>query len=146
LLEAAIFSLKNDDPESASLQVGRAISIADGYGAELLGNAGAQLNSGDNAGALATLEILAEQWPLGDPVLGAETFASSCANCHGAEGEGLGVFPQLNPNEFVQSLSNAELVTFVQEGRVGTAMAGFEGRLTETEIANVIAFLRTWQP
>jgi mono/diheme cytochrome c family protein len=146
LLEAAIYSLGNDDPDSASLQVTRAISIADGYGAELLGNAAAQLNSGDNAGALATLEILAEQWPLGDPVSGAETYATSCGNCHGAEGEGIGIFPQLNPNEFIQSLSNAELVTFVQEGRVGTAMAGFEGRLTDPEIANIIAFLRTWQP
>jgi len=146
LLEAAIFSLNNDDSESASLQVARAITIADGYGAELLSNAAAQLNASDNDGALATLEILFEQWPLGDPILGADSFATSCANCHGADGEGIGVFPKLNPSEFVQLGSNAELVAFVQEGRVGTAMAGFDGRLSETEIANIVAFLRTWQP
>jgi cytochrome c oxidase cbb3-type subunit 3 len=146
LLGAAIYSLQNEDPESASLQVSRAISIADGYGAELLSNAAVQLNTGDNSGALATLEILFEQWPLGDPILGAESFATSCSICHGANGEGQGIFPQLHPNEFVQSLSNAELVAFVQKGRVGTAMAGFDGRLTETEIANIVAFLRTWQP
>ena len=146
LLGAAVYSLQNDDPESASLQVSRAISVAEGYGAELLSNAAAQIDAGDNAGALASLETLSQQWPLGDPALGAESFATSCSKCHGANGEGQGIFPQLHPNEFIQSLSNAELVAFVLKGRAGTAMAGFDGRLSETEIANIVAFLRTWQP
>jgi len=73
-------------------------------------------------------------------------YSVSCKPCHGAEGEGLGVFPALNPNEFVQGNLNADLVEFVLEGRVGTAMAGFNGRLTEDEIANVVSFLRLWQP
>jgi cytochrome c553 len=33
----------------------------------------------------------------------------------------------------------------ISQGRPGTAMAGFADRLSETEIANIIAFLRLWQ-
>jgi mono/diheme cytochrome c family protein len=146
LLERAIYSLQEEDLDSAILQIGRAIAITEGDAAELLRSADAMLASGDKAGAFAILEQLQQEWPIGDAALGAETYAVSCKTCHGAEGEGLGSFPQLNPNEFVQSNSNAELVAFILQGRAGTAMAGFQGRLTEDEIANVVAFLRLWQP
>jgi mono/diheme cytochrome c family protein len=148
LLESAIYSLKGGDPESAAIQVSRASSIADGIGAELLSNATTQLTAGDNAGALETLDILYQQWPVGDPEMGAESYASSCRACHGVNGEGGGggAFPPLNPNDYIQSTSNAEMVAFLLKGRPGTAMAGFDGRLTESELANITAFLRLWQP
>jgi mono/diheme cytochrome c family protein len=148
LLSAAVYSLAADDSESALLQVRRAIQISDGIAAELLSNADAQLSSGDDAGALATLTILKEQWPIGDPELGTETYVTSCKPCHGGEGEGGGggVFPVLQPSEYVQENSNGDLVEFLKEGRAGTAMAGFDGRLSEDEIANLVAFLRLWQP
>ena len=148
LIRSGVYALQEGDPESAAMHVSRAIAISEGVAAELLLNADAQLASGDNAGALATLESLKEQWPIGDPDLGAETYAVSCKPCHGGDGEGGGggVFPELNPNDFVRTNSNAELVAFTLEGRLGTAMAGFDGRLTEEEIANVVAFLRLWQP
>jgi mono/diheme cytochrome c family protein len=148
LLTSGVYALHEDDPESAAMHVSWAIAVSEGITAELLLNADAQLASGDNAGALATLEILKEQWPIGDPDIGAETYATSCKPCHGGDGEGGGggIFPPLNPNDFVQANSNGELVAFIQEGRIGTAMAGFGNRLTEDEIANVVAFLRLWQP
>ncbi len=148
LLESAIYSLKGEDPESAAMQTSRAVSIADGVGAELLSKAAAQLAAGDNGSALATLDILYQQWPLGDPGLGAELYATSCRPCHGANGEGGGggTFPALNPNDYIQSNTNSEMVAFLLKGRPGTAMAGFDGRLSESELANIIALLRTWQP
>lgn len=148
LLSSSIYALQEDDLQSAQLQVSRAIAISEGVAAELLRNADAQLAAGDLAGALATLAVLKDQWPIGDSDLGAETYATSCKPCHGGEGEGGGggVFPVLHPNEFVQANANSELVAFIQMGRAGTAMAGFEARLTEGEIANVVAFLRLWQP
>lgn len=148
LLESAIYSLKGGDPESAAIQVSRASSITDGVGAELLSNATTQLTAGDNAGALETLNILYQQWLLGDPEFGAESYASSCRACHGDNGEGGGggAYPPLNPNDFIQSTSNADMVAFLLKGRPGTAMAGFNGRLTESELANITAFLRLWQP
>lgn len=146
LLDSAIYALGEDDPESAMMHVSWAVAITEGDAAEILRNADAKLISGDVVGALSILESLKIDWPVGDPELGAETYAVSCKPCHGAEGEGQGIFPALNPNEFIQGNLNAELVKFVLEGRVGTAMAGFKDRLTEDEIANVVSFLRLWQP
>ncbi|RME08238.1 MAG: cytochrome c, partial [Anaerolineae bacterium] len=145
LLDSAIFSLQENDTESAALHINRALSIASGKGADVLENAAAQLVAGDTEGAIATLTVLKEQWPLGEAEAGAEIFQANCAVCHGKQGEG-GIGAKLTDNEFIQSLNNADLVAFLLEGRRGTAMAGWEGRLTPEELANVVAFLRTWQP
>jgi mono/diheme cytochrome c family protein len=145
LISSAVFSLEENDVDSAKLHVTRALGITDGKGFEVLTNAAAQLVADDNAGALVTLTALKEQWPMGDATIGATHYAEKCAVCHGEAGEG-GIGNALQPNEFVQTNSNAALVEFVLEGRTGTAMAGWEGRATNEEIANMIAFLRTWQP
>jgi mono/diheme cytochrome c family protein len=145
LLDNAIYSLSQDDPASATLQVERALTVAQGYGLEVLRNAGVQLSQGDSTGALQTLQALREQWPLGDPTLGAAVYSTYCAPCHGVQGEG-GIGKQLQPNEFIQANNNAQLVVFILTGRPGTAMAGFKGRLSDAETADVIAFMRLWQP
>ena len=145
LIGSAIFSLEEEDPESAALHVTRALTVADGTGAEVLRNVAAQLLADDNTGALATLTALQEQWPLGDPVAGGEIYSTYCLPCHGAQGEG-GIGPAMQPNVFIQETINADLVEFMLDGRAGTAMAGFDGRLSEEELANLVAFLRTWQP
>lgn len=145
LLDSAIFSLEQDDAASASLQVERAMSVAQGAGLELLRNAASQLANGDNEGALATLKTIREQWPIGDATVGAAVYSTYCLPCHGAQGEG-GVGPALQPNEFISGLNNPELEEFLKVGRPGTAMAGFADRLTQTEFADLIAFLRLWQP
>ena len=145
LLSSAVFSLQEDDPESAQLHVIRALSIAESSGAEVLDNANTQLAKGDNLGALATLSALKKQWPIGNSVVGAALYSEKCGACHGAQGEG-GIGSVMQPNLFIQEHTNAELVDFILEGRVGTAMASWEGRMLEGEIADTIAFLRTWQP
>lgn len=145
LIASAIFSLGENDPRSAALHVSRALTVADGKGAEMLRNTAAQLEQGDDAGALETLNTLQEQWPLGDAELGAPLYADYCGACHGNQGEG-GLGSALQANQFIKDNTNAALVEFIWEGRSGTAMPGFDGRLTEREIADIIAFLRTWQP
>jgi mono/diheme cytochrome c family protein len=144
LLDAAIFSLTNDDPQSASLQVDRAIQASSGISAETMRNAQSQIKQGDLAGALATVQALRENWPLGDPVNGGDLYTMHCLACHGAQGEG-GIGTALKPNVFVQGLDNTALVQFLAEGRVGTAMAGFADRLTDQELADLVAWLRQWQ-
>lgn len=145
LIASAIFALEDEDPDSAAIHVTRALTVAEGMAAEILRNAGVQLVDEDDAGALATLTALQKQWPIGDAVLGGEIYAEKCGVCHGQDGEG-GIGTAMQPNEFVQENNNAQVVEFLLEGRSGTAMAGFEGRLSEDEIANVVAFLRGWQP
>lgn len=144
-VNSAIFSLQNNDPGSALIQVQQAMSVAPATAAEILSNAEAQLNANDQAGALKTLEYLQSQWPIGDAVKGQDIFQQKCSPCHGAEGQG-GVGKVLKPNQFIQSQTNADLVAFLLVGRPGTAMAGFKGRLTDSELADVVTFLRTWQP
>jgi len=146
LIASAVYALQNEDAESAALQIERALkSVPEGPVKEVLLNAQAQLSAGDTAGTLETMQALSQDWPIGDSTNGATVYSQRCAPCHAAGGEG-GIGVSLNPNEYVQSLSNAELVEFLKEGRLGTAMAGFEGRLTEQELADVVAFLRLWQP
>lgn len=145
LIASAVFSLEEDDTDSAKLQVGRALEITEGKGFEMLTAANAQMTSEEYAEALTTLSALKEQWPMGDAEIGATLYQENCAVCHGEAGEG-GIGIALQPNEFVQANTNATLVEFVLDGRVGTAMAGWEGRMTEENIANITAFLRTWQP
>ena len=144
LIDQTAFALENNDNQSAELEINRALPIVGGAAAQILKNALAQIQSGDNSGALESIKGLQEQWPLGDPSHGAATYSANCAACHGVQGEG-GVGPGLFGNEFIQSLTNADLVSFIEAGRPGTAMAGFMDRLGETELADVVAFLRLWQ-
>ncbi len=145
LLASAVYSLNQGDSASARLQIEHARSVASGASLDVLDSARSQIDSGDLSGALQTLTALQDQWPLGDPALGAAVYSANCAVCHGVQGGG-GIGLPLNPSQFIQSQSNADLLAFIQAGRPGTAMAGFKGRLTETDLANVIAFLRLWQP
>lgn len=144
LLDNAIFALENNDLASGRLHIARGLSVIQGQAAEVLRNAAVALDADDRAGALAVLQALRAQWPLGDPTAGAAVYSTYCAPCHGAQGEG-GIGKPLKPNAFIQSQTNAQLVEFLLTGRPGTAMAGFKGRLSETDLANVIAFLRLWQ-
>jgi len=145
LLNAAVYSLENQDAGSAQLQVTRALMVAPPVAAEILDSADVQIKAGDTQGALATLKLLQDQWPLGDSTSGQALYAKRCAPCHGPDGQG-GVGLPLHPNEFIQGLKNAELIDFLKVGRTGTAMAGFKGRLTDAELADIVSFLRTWQP
>lgn len=144
LISGAIYALSQNDPDSAEIEIERALNLTSGAAAEVLLNAQAQLNAGDQTGARATLKALQSQWPLGDANAGAVVYNTQCAPCHGSQGEG-GIGKPLHPSTFIQSQKNEQLIEFIKTGRPGTAMAGFEGRLSETQIADVIAFLRSWQ-
>jgi mono/diheme cytochrome c family protein len=145
LLASALYALNQQDPASAGLHIERARSVAVGAPLDVLDTASRLVESGDLAGAIQTLDALQAQWPLGDPAKGAQVYSASCAACHGVQGGG-GIGLPLNPSPFVQSQSNADMLAFLQAGRPGTAMASYQDILPETELADVIAFLRLWQP
>lgn len=144
LLDRAIFFLENDEDQSAALQIDRALSLTEGAGAELLVTAKDQLSERDMSAALDTLRSLRDLWPLGDPAAGATAYTENCSTCHGIQGEG-GIGLPLNPSEFIQSQNNAQIFEVISTGRPGTAMLAFADRLSETDIANIIAFLKLWQ-
>ena len=73
---------------------------------------------------------------------GARIYAASCASCHGADGGGGGIGPQLAGGAAVKRFPDvADQVTFVTNG--SGAMPSFGGRLTAKELRQVVEYTRT---
>jgi len=72
---------------------------------------------------------------------GALLFQTYCAACHGFQGEGR-IGPALNAAGRVPRMDEATLREIIQQGRPGTAMPAWGGRLSEEEIEALIRFLR----
>lgn len=69
-----------------------------------------------------------------------------CVGCHGPNGEGqVGVGPNINSTNYLATASNELLTRTITEGRVGTNMIAWGPALQESGIADVVAFLRSWQ-
>lgn len=88
---------------------------------------------------------------------GKPLFEQHCASCHGKDlsgsAEGTGVTfsrkrempimpPALNNPGFLQAATDGMLRYIIQHGREGTPMPGFGGQLKQSQIDDVIAFLR----
>ena len=71
---------------------------------------------------------------------GAAIFASNCATCHGAEGEG-SLGPQLAGKVVEKYPDVADQIAVVTNGRSG--MPPFDGRLSDAEIQQVVEYTRT---
>lgn len=144
LLTAATFSLSQGDSPDALFYLERAKTRAFGPALAQFDPIIAKIKADQLNEALADLNQLSTNWPLGDEAKGATVYKDACSACHGGDGQG-GVGRKLKPNEFIQKSTNAEILQLVLKGRDGTAMRGFTGRLTEEQLADVIAFLRGWQ-
>jgi mono/diheme cytochrome c family protein len=89
------------------------------------------------------------RWVNGNRKEGERLFASTCAGCHGAKGEGL-EGPALNNPVLQQFATDTYLVETIGRGRRGTAMLGFieptpaRRTLSPAEIESVVSFIRTW--
>ncbi|MBX8465509.1 cytochrome c [Deinococcus sp. RIT780] len=81
----------------------------------------------------------------GDSTAGGDSYATSCAGCHGAEGQG-GIGPAL---EKVNEWTLAQFTTVLREGKtpereLGAVMPRFtDAQLTDSDVANVYAFIKT---
>ncbi len=78
----------------------------------------------------------------GDAQAGADLYASSCASCHGADGQGQGTFPK------VAGLAHSEIVSKLEAYRAGeqvgpqtALMAPNAANLSDADIANLAAHL-----
>ena len=77
----------------------------------------------------------------GDPAKGRGIYASRCSGCHGING--LPTNPAVPNFTMGQGLMvpDREIMNFIKKGK--TVMPGFEGVLTDEEILDVIAHIRT---
>lgn len=83
---------------------------------------------------------------------GQEVYTTYCVTCHGADLRGDGplsgdlVPPPADftqPHTFVHS--DADLIFWIQNGKQGTAMPGYDAQLTDQEMRDVVAFIQRWQ-
>lgn len=97
----------------------------------------------------------------GDPDNGKEVYMKNCAVCHGEKGQGRGgpsgwftggggeitplIGNQLSNEVFLATASDEFIRYTIENGRPGRPMIGWKGKLKDQEIADVVAFLRTWQ-
>lgn len=86
---------------------------------------------------------------IGDVEAGAKIYTSTCAECHGAEGQGI-TAPSIGDQALLANASDAFLKYAIENGREDTPMVGYAGSLSEDEINNVVAYLRSqasgWSP
>jgi high-affinity iron transporter len=81
---------------------------------------------------------------------GQGVYLSACAACHGSAGDGRGEFsgalrtsvaPLADP-EALARRSDADLYALVAQGAPGTAMPGFAGRLSDSQMWAAVAYVR----
>jgi len=73
---------------------------------------------------------------------GSEVYAQQCVACHQVKGQGIPpVFPAITGSAIALGPMDAH-TDMVLNGKPGTAMAGFKGRLSDEDLAAVITFQR----
>ena len=101
------------------------------------------------AGVVAPSETRPSRWVAGDPGEGERLYASSCAGCHGAAGEGADA-PALRNPVLQELATDTYFVETVRQGRRGTAMPAFGTpsatyrTLSATELESLVTFIRSW--
>jgi len=112
--------------------------------------------SGGGSDAAATLapvpaEFAGQTNPLGADAAtaGAEIFKNNCVACHGEQGHGDGpAGASLNPqpknlSELASTVGDDYLYWRINAGKAGTSMVGWKGILTDEQIWQIVAFIRT---
>ncbi len=144
-IDHAVFAIVHDDTRSTLLHLDHALHYSLEREAEVLRRARTQVLRGQREAAIETLENLWAAYPFGDAIVGQSLYVEHCRRCHGDPATGnLGT--DLNANRFIQATINSDLVELVLDGRPGTEMFGLREKITEQQAADVVAYLRLWQP
>jgi high-affinity iron transporter len=87
---------------------------------------------------------------MGDIGKGKVLYQQHCAMCHGSHGHGDGPFgTELAPPAAnlrapaTQAKSDAELLSAIKDGKAGTAMQAFRQQLSDQQVHDVLAFVRS---
>lgn len=84
----------------------------------------------------------------GDSVSGREIYVNTCILCHGIDGKGAQAITLVPPpadlsSPGVQNRLDGTLFRRIHEGRPNTAMGAWKHRLSDEEIWDVLAYVRT---
>ena len=97
--------------------------------------------------------LLAGDALAGDATAGQSVYLANCMACHGANADGNGpaaMALQPAPTDFTSAAfwagkTNADLKNAIRSGSPGTSMMAF-AQLTDTQVEDIIAFLKTKKP
>ncbi len=82
--------------------------------------------------------------------IGAQIFATSCAQCHGKNATGGGSAPTLNSSQFLKNTADNQIFALVSGGVSGTAMPAWNldygGTFTDEQVRQVVTYLRSLEP
>lgn len=72
-------------------------------------------------------------------------FKARCTRCHGGDGKGNSAIgtPDFTSAKTLSSLSDADVIETITNGRKGTIMPSWKGKLSDEEIAAVAAYVRS---
>ena len=76
---------------------------------------------------------------------GAAIFKKNCTMCHGTDGKGFSALktPDFTDPKWQSSIKDKEMREVIKNGKKGTAMAAFGGKLKDEEISAVVAYIRS---
>jgi cytochrome c6 len=101
------------------------------------------------AGLSPALVILALLWSAPMFADGAALYKTKCQPCHGADGSGntpvgKSLHVKALGSDEVQKLSDADLTKIIHDGK--NKMPAFAGKLSDDELRQVVAFIRSFAP
>ena len=73
----------------------------------------------------------------------AATYKAKCAMCHGMDGKGGKMGTKAFASAEIQALSDAALTDVISKGKP-PKMPAYEGKLTDTEIKELVAYVRSF--
>ena len=73
----------------------------------------------------------------------AATYKAKCAMCHGMDGKGGKIGTKAFASPEIQALSDAALTDAISKGKP-PKMPAYEGKLTDTEIKELVAYVRSF--
>jgi mono/diheme cytochrome c family protein len=81
----------------------------------------------------------------GQTPAGAKVFAQYCVECHGADGKGVASrhTPDLTNPQVQAALTDAQALEIIRQGKPGTAMPAWSGKISDSDIRAVASFVRS---
>lgn len=77
---------------------------------------------------------------------GHQLFSLVCSQCHGTDGYGTKLAPALNNQTFLSQKPDDAIYNIIAMGVSGTAMPAWTGYLSDSDIASIVAYLRSLEP
>ena len=92
------------------------------------------------------VELVKLPFPVGDPVIGSDIFANTCAVCHGPAANGdPGLAPGLDSPWHAWEHPDRQIRDWIENGKLGLGvnMPSYGDKLDEQAISDVIEYMRT---